>query len=265
MGSRRLRPMTAADLHLLPEPCARCAFWETSLSDLAAPTDHVDRGAVKAEWAEAVTRYWGYCGVMAFADDRPIGHLTLAPAMYVPRLGAFATTPVGPDAAVVMSAHVAAELRGKGLGKQLVHSAAGLVARRDIRALEAVGTYTRRPVLHVAHWVAPGGRLRGGTAPPDHSTAADGPAKRSALAAGSRCCLASLKGSRTPARISGARNVQPSRSALDLRGGARFPDGRSYCASLRDRPGPRGRRGDRPRRRPPCSRSRHSPSRSRPT
>ena len=134
MGSRRLRPMTAADLHLLPEPCARCAFWEASLSDLAAATDHVNGGVVKAEWAEAVTRYWGYCGVMAFADDQPIGHLTLAPAMYVPRLGAFATTPVGPDAAVVMSAHVAPELRGKGLGKQLVHFAAGLVARRDLQA-----------------------------------------------------------------------------------------------------------------------------------
>ena len=145
MGSRRLRPMTAADLHMLPEPCARCAFWEASLSDLAATTDHVDRDVVKAEWAEAVTRYWGYCGVMAFADDQPIGHLTLAPAMYVPRLGAFATTPVGADAAVVMSAHVAAELRGKGLGKQLVHFAAGLVARRDLRALEAVGTYHDGP------------------------------------------------------------------------------------------------------------------------
>ena len=127
MGSRRLRPMTAADLQLLPEPCARCGFWEASLSDLAATTDHVDGRVVKAEWAEAVTRYWGYCGVMAFADDQPIGH------------------PVGPDAAVVMSAHVAAELRGKGLGKQLMHFAAGLVARRDLRALEAVGTYHDGP------------------------------------------------------------------------------------------------------------------------
>ena len=93
-----------------------------------------------------MTLYWGYCGVMAFADDQPIAHLTVAPAMYVPRLGAFATTPVGPDAAVVMSAHVSPELRGKGLGKQLVQSVAGLVARRDIRALEAVGTYHDGPV-----------------------------------------------------------------------------------------------------------------------
>ena len=145
MGSRRLRPMTAADLPSMPGSCARCTFWESTLADLAAPADHVDRREMKVEWAEIVTRHWGYCGVIAFADDEPIGHLTLAPAMYVPRLGAFATTPVGADAAVVMSAHVAPELRGKGLGKQLVQSAAGLVARRDIRALEAVGTYHDGP------------------------------------------------------------------------------------------------------------------------
>ena len=145
MGSRRLRPMTAADLQLLPESCARCNFWETSLIDLATSNDHVDRRQVKAEWAESVTRHWGYCGIIAFAEEEPIGHLALAPAMYVPRLGAFATTPVKADAAVVMSAHVNEELRGKGLGKQLVQSAASLVARRDIRALEAVGTYQDGP------------------------------------------------------------------------------------------------------------------------
>ena len=51
MGSRRFRPMTAADLASLPEPCARCTFWEASLTDLAAPADHLDRTALKADWA----------------------------------------------------------------------------------------------------------------------------------------------------------------------------------------------------------------------
>jgi hypothetical protein len=39
---RRLRPMTVADLALLPDPCARCTFWEVGLLDLAAPEP--DRG-----------------------------------------------------------------------------------------------------------------------------------------------------------------------------------------------------------------------------
>src|SRR4029450_12551059 len=102
----------------------------------------VDRGEVKAEWAEAVTRHWGYCGVIAFADDEPIGHLTLAPAMYVARLGAVATTPVGVDAAVVMSAHVNPELRGKGLGKQLVQSAAALAGGGGSRGVGGGGVVT---------------------------------------------------------------------------------------------------------------------------
>ena len=62
--------MTAADLPDLPEPCGRCTFWESSLIDLAAPAEQRDRGRVKAEWAEAVTEHWGYCGVMAQHDDR---------------------------------------------------------------------------------------------------------------------------------------------------------------------------------------------------
>jgi len=145
VSARRIRPLTAADIPQLPDPCARCTFWEASLSDLATSSDHQDRAQAKVEWAEAVTARWGYCGVMAVNDGEIIGFLTMAPAMYVPRLGAFATTPVSQDAAVVMSVRVVEEFQRKGIGRQLVQTAAGLVARRDIRALEAVGTYREGP------------------------------------------------------------------------------------------------------------------------
>ncbi|HYP44007.1 MAG TPA: GNAT family N-acetyltransferase [Propionibacteriaceae bacterium] len=145
MSARRLRPMTAADLAVLPGPCSACAFWETSLSDLATSSDHRDRIQTKLDWAEAVTDRWGYCGVMAVSNGQTIGFLTLSPAAYVRRLGAFSTTPTSSDAAVVMSARVLPEWQGKGVGKQLVQSAASLVARRDIRALEAIGSYCEGP------------------------------------------------------------------------------------------------------------------------
>lgn len=142
--SRRFRPMTATDVAELAEPCRSCAFWEASLADLATSADQRRMGT-KADWAEAVTDHWGYCGVAAYNDHELIGHLTMAPAMYVPRLAAFATTPVSPDAAVLMSVQVAEEHRGHGVGRHLVQTAAALLARRDIRALEAVGTYHDGP------------------------------------------------------------------------------------------------------------------------
>ena len=145
MANRRIRPMSVADLADLPEACTRCAFWEASLTQLAAPADHQDRTMVKTEWAEAVAAHWGYCGVVASHEGQIIGHLTMAPAAYVPRLPAFASTPVSPDAAVVLSGMVVEDHRGHGVGRQLVQAAAGLVARRDIRALEAVGTYHDGP------------------------------------------------------------------------------------------------------------------------
>lgn len=83
--------------------------------------------------------------MLAVADGEIIGFLTLAPAAYVPRLGAFSTTPVSSDAAVVMSVRVVEGWQRRGIGRQLIQTAAGLAARRDIRALEAVGTYREGP------------------------------------------------------------------------------------------------------------------------
>ena len=153
--TRRLRPMTVADLALLPDPCARCTFWEVSLLDLAAPDLHRDRTEVKREWAEAVSRRWGYCGVIAVDGDELLGHVTMAPAGLVPRLSALASTPANPDAALLLSTRVEEPYRGRGIGRQLVQAAAGLMVRRDIRAIEAIGSYREGPSC-----IAPAGFLQ---------------------------------------------------------------------------------------------------------
>ncbi len=109
MGVRRYRPLTAANLSALPEPCSRCTFWQSSLADLSSAADHRDRSQIKLDWAESVTAYWGYCGVLAVNDGETVGSLTMAPASHVPRLGAFVSTPVSHDAAVLMGVWVADE------------------------------------------------------------------------------------------------------------------------------------------------------------
>lgn len=143
--ARRFRPLRVADIPNLPEPCARCAFWESSLSDLVSPAESRDSSKVKLEWAEAVTARWGHCGVLALDDGEPIGFLTVAPASMVPRLGGFSTTPASSDAAVLMAVQVVDAWQRKGIGRQLVSSVASLLVRRDIRALEAIGTNREGP------------------------------------------------------------------------------------------------------------------------
>lgn len=139
--SRRLRPLTAADLALLPDPCSRCSFWGDGLSDLTVRGRRSDRPEARWELAEAVTRQWGYCGVLAVDGDELLGYATLAPAQSVSPNGLLDHLSAQPDAAVLLSTYVAEPYRRQGLGRQLIQSAAGLMVRRDVRSIEAVGSY----------------------------------------------------------------------------------------------------------------------------
>ena len=110
----------------------------------------------------------------------------MAPAGLVPRLSALATTPANPDAALLLSIRIEEPYRGRGLGRQLVQAAAGLMVRRDIRAIEAVGSYREGPSCIAPAGVPAAGRLLGDPAAPGHPAAADGPAGHGPLAARSR-------------------------------------------------------------------------------
>ena len=70
----------------------------------------------------------------------------MAPAGMVPRLGALGTAyPINPDAAVLLSTRVEEPYRGRGLGRQPIQAAAGARSMRDIRAIDAVGSYRDGP------------------------------------------------------------------------------------------------------------------------
>jgi hypothetical protein len=62
-----------------------------------------------------------------------------APPAYVPRSVAFPTSPVSPDAVLLMTAQVMPEFAGGGLGRMLVQGVAKDLTRRGVRAVEAFG------------------------------------------------------------------------------------------------------------------------------
>lgn len=153
--ARRLVNLTLDNLGDLPPRCRRCAFWELD----PVGRDRAERGGdtelEKEAWVSATLLDWGSCGKLAYVDGVPAGYIMCAPPMYVPRSFAFPTSPVSPDAAVLMTLHVLPEFTGGGLGRTLVQAIAKDLTRRGVRAVEAFGEAS----WTAPHCVVPAGHL----------------------------------------------------------------------------------------------------------
>ncbi len=138
--SRRLAALTLDTAADLPAPCRSCIAWE--LDPVAARAAR-EAGGVEIEkesWLSAVLLEWGSCGRIAYVDDEPVGFVTYAPPQFVPRATAFPTSPVSPDAVVLMTGGVEPVHRGGGIARMLVQGAAKDLTRRGVRAIEAFGS-----------------------------------------------------------------------------------------------------------------------------
>lgn len=137
--ARRVVNLTLDNMGDLPPRCRRCVFWELDpvagdKAQLAGDTD-----LEKESWVSATLLDWGSCGKIAYVDGVPAGYLLFAPPRYVPRAFAFPTSPVSPDAVLLMTGQVVPEFLGSGLGRILVQSLAKDLTRRGVRAIEAFG------------------------------------------------------------------------------------------------------------------------------
>lgn len=132
---RQVLPLTVDRLSLLVEPCSTCSFWElTPAQSVGAATRAVE---AKRGWLTTALLEWGTPGRIALVDGVPAGYVTYAPAHLVPRAMAFPTAPVSEDAVVLLTARIAPEYAGQGLGRALIQAAAKDTVRRGIRAVEA--------------------------------------------------------------------------------------------------------------------------------
>lgn len=137
--TRRLASVTLDNLDDLPRRCRTCVFWELDPVAGARAQEAGDSALEKEAWVSATLLEWGSCGKIAYVDGVPAGFVLYAPPAYVPRSVAFPTSPVSPDAVLLMSGHVLPEFAGGGLGRMLVQAVVKELTRRGVRAIEAFG------------------------------------------------------------------------------------------------------------------------------
>ncbi|MGP4109670.1 GNAT family N-acetyltransferase [Streptomyces sp. 4N509B] len=136
---RQLVPLTLDHLSCLPSRCRACVFWELDAVRGAAALGRGLSSREKEAWLSAVLREWGSCGRLVLVDGEPVGFALYAPPAYVPRAGAFPTSPVSDDAALLMTMWVGAGHQSEGLGRTLVQAMAKDLMTRGFRAIEAFG------------------------------------------------------------------------------------------------------------------------------
>lgn len=149
--SRRLVAITLDNLGDLPDACRRCVSWERG----PVRREAGDPAQEKEAWISGVLLEWGSCGLLAYVDGEPAGHVLFAPPAYVPRSLSFPSSPVSPDAVLLMTSSVRPEHAGTGLGRMLVQGVAKDLRRRGVRAVEAFGYLGPAP----ASCVVPAGHL----------------------------------------------------------------------------------------------------------
>ncbi len=157
--SRRIVNITLDNVDDLPLRCRRCVFWELDPVARARAEDAGDPAFEKEAWISATLLDWGSCGKVVYVDGSPAGFVLFAPPAFVPRSVAFPTSPVSPDAVLLMTSHIVEEFTGQGLGRMLVQTLAKDMMRRGVRAIEAFGDLRGEPghcVLPADHLLAVG-------------------------------------------------------------------------------------------------------------
>ena len=94
----------------------------------------------KAAWLSSTLLDWGSCGQVVRVDGVVVGYALYAPPAYLPGLAAYPTAPVSPDAVALAALRVEPEYADRGLARMLVQGMAADLARRGVRAVEAIAS-----------------------------------------------------------------------------------------------------------------------------
>jgi GNAT superfamily N-acetyltransferase len=138
--ARRLAALTRDCLDEIPPPCRSCTRWELDAVARGRVEEVGEGAAAKADWLSSTLLDWGSCGQVVRVDGVVVGYALYAPPAYLPGLAAYPTAPMAPDAVALAALRVDADHAGAGLARMLVQGMAADLARRGVRAIEAIAS-----------------------------------------------------------------------------------------------------------------------------
>lgn len=132
-----MAPLTLDNAADLPAACRRCLVWELDEGAARRAGSGEDAAFEKEAWLSGLLLSWGSAGRVAYVGERAVGHLVVAPPVYVPRASTFPTSPVSADAVLLVTGRLEAAHRGRGLARMLAQGVAKDLTQRGVRAVEA--------------------------------------------------------------------------------------------------------------------------------
>lgn len=127
--------LTLETFDAVPDRCRTCVRWE--LADAGSRlADADDRRFEKEAWLLRVLLAWPSAGRVAYVGGRPAGYVMVAPTDLSPLAATFPTSPVSPDAALLVTAGVEDWASGAGIGRMLVQGVAKDLTQQGFSAVE---------------------------------------------------------------------------------------------------------------------------------
>jgi len=124
-------------------PCRQCLYWEAPQKTRPCAR-RPDAEALKKKWFEAVLSDWGDCGKILYRGSEVLAYAQFAPADRFPQVRYYPAGPANSEAVLISCLYVAPAVRGRGLGKVLLHSIIRELYKRNIKAVEAFASKSRR-------------------------------------------------------------------------------------------------------------------------
>lgn len=126
-----------------PFSCKYCLYWEFPEEGAAPATETKDSAMRrKTNWLRRTNKSFGNCGKIAYVDGVAAGYAQYAPPELLPNAANYPAGPPSPGAVLISCLFIPQnQLRGLGLGSQLLES---ILAELRQRGIEAVETFARK-------------------------------------------------------------------------------------------------------------------------